>query len=111
MSRATNYTSAPLQRQLQLIDLLAGHELQGLEPGAIAKALGCTASVTTRDLDNLRTAGWAELHPNGKTWRLTPHVIQIGLRYSASIQAGVQNMRDLVQRYGNPDLTYLKKSD
>ena len=99
MSRTTNYTSAPLQRQLQLIDLLAGHELQGLEPGAIAKALGCAASVTTRDLDNLRTAGWAELHPNGKAWRLTPHVVEISLKHAAALRAGRQELNDVERRY------------
>ena len=63
MTRTTSYTNAAQQRLLQLIDLLAGHELAGLAPTEIARALGCTAPVVTRDLDNLRTAGWAELHP------------------------------------------------
>ena len=59
MSRTTSYTNAAQQRLLQLIDLLAGHELAGLAPTEIARALGCGAPVVTRDLDNLRTAGWA----------------------------------------------------
>ena len=99
MSRTTDYTSAPLQRLLQLIDLLAGNELQGLEPGAITKALGCTASVTTRALDNLRTAGWAELLPNGKAWRLTPHVVEISLKHAAALRAGRQELNDVERRY------------
>ena len=99
MTRATDYTNTSQQRFLQLVDLLAGHELQGLEPSAIAKALGCTASVTTRDLDNLRTAGWAELHPNGRTWRLTPHVVEISLKHASAIRAGRQDLSDVEQRY------------
>lgn len=57
MTRATDYTNAAQQRLLQLIDLMAGHELQGLTPGEIAKALAVNGSTVTRDLDNLRTAG------------------------------------------------------
>ena len=37
------------QRLLQLIDLLAGHELQGLAPGEIAKALGLNVTTVTRE--------------------------------------------------------------
>jgi len=99
MTRATDYTNAAQRRLLQLIDLLAGHELQGLLPGEIAKALAVGASTVTRDLDNLRTAGWAEQTPQGR-WRLAPHAIQISQRYLAGLQIGAQNQRDIEQRYG-----------
>lgn len=99
MSRATDYTNAAQQRLLQLIDLLAGHELQGVAPAEIAKALRVSASVVTRDLDNLRTAGWAEQTPQGGRWRLAPHVVQISLRHAAAIQAGQQQLNDVVQRF------------
>ena len=101
-TRTTSYTNAAQQRVLQLIDLLAGHELQGLAPTEIARALGCGAPVVTRDLDNLRTAGWAELHPAGKTWRLAPHAIQISLRYAAGLQMGAQHLQGTQRRYGTP---------
>ena len=100
MTRVTNYTNAAQQRLLQLIDLLAGHELQGLLPGEIAKALAVGASTVTRDLDNLRSAGWAEQTPKGDRWRLTPHVIEHSLRYAAALDAGRQQWRDVQQRYG-----------
>lgn len=96
----TIYTNASQQRLLRLVDLLAGHELAGLEPGAIAKALHTSNSNITRDLDNLRTAGWAEPHPNGKTWRLAPHVIELGRRYSTGLLQGRQQLSDLERRYG-----------
>lgn len=99
MTRATDYTNAAQQRLLQLIDLLAGHELQGLAPAEIAKALKAAASVVTRDLDNLRTAGWAEQTPQGGRWRLAPHMVQISLRHAAAIQAGQQQLNDVVQRF------------
>ena len=71
MTRATNYTSPAQQRLLQLVDLLAGHELQGLANVEVARALNCSAPMALRDLDNLRTAGWAEQTPLGR-WRLAP---------------------------------------
>ena len=74
-----------------------GHLCRSLE---IAKALAVNGSTVTRDLDNLRTAGWAELTPKGDRWRLTPHVIQISLRYATALNAGAQQWRDVQQRYG-----------
>ena len=60
----------------------------------------CRVRVRLPDLDNLRTAGWAELTPKGDRWRLTPHVIQISLRYATALNAGAQQWRDVQQRYG-----------
>lgn len=98
-TRATDYTNAAQQRLLQLVDLLAGHELLGLAPAEIAKAMDVGASTVTRDLDNLRTAGWCEQTPQGGRWRLTPHVVQISLRHATALTAGQQNLNDVVQRY------------
>ena len=100
MTRAANYTNPAQQRLLRVVDLLAGHELHGLAPGEIAKALVIGPSSVTRDLDNLRTAGWAEQTPQGGRWRLTPHVIQISLRYATALNAGAQQWRDTQQRFG-----------
>ena len=97
--RTTNYTNAAQQRMLQLLDLLAGHELLGVAPTAIAKAIGCTASIVTRDMANLQTAGWAERTPDGCNWRLSPHVVQMSLRHAAAMRAGRQNLHDVEQRY------------
>lgn len=96
--RKTDYTNAAQQRLLQLVNLLAGHELGGLAASQIARAQACTPSVVTRDLDNLRTAGWAEQTPKD-LWRLTPHVIQISLRYAAAVDGGRKELDFVVQRY------------
>ena len=74
--------------------------MQGLLPSEIAKAVGVNASLVTRDMDNLERAGWAERTPKGDRWRLTPHVIQISLRYATALNAGAQQWRDVQQRYG-----------
>ena len=98
MERATDYTNAAQQRLLHLINLLAGHELAGLAPSQIARAQNCAASQITRDLDNLRTAGWAEQTPQG-LWRLSPHVVQISLRHATALKASQEQFNDIVQRF------------
>ena len=100
MSRVTDYTNAAQQRILQLQLALFGDVVHGYPPSKLAELLNVSASAITRDLDNLRTAGWAELTPKGDRWRLTPHVIQISLRYATALNAGAQQWRDVQQRYG-----------
>lgn len=99
MTRKTDYTNAAQQRLLQLVDLLAGHELAGVTPSQIATSLSCGASTVTRDLDNLRTAGWAEL-TKMETWRLTPHVVQMSVRYATALRQARTELDDNTQRYG-----------
>ena len=65
------YTNAAQQRILRLVLIMFGDVATGYKPGALAKALACTASTITRDLDNLRTAGVAELVEETECWRLT----------------------------------------
>ena len=69
--RTTNYPNAAQQRLIQLVLVLFGDVAQGYKPSALAKALGCKPPVITRDLDNLRTAGVAELDEATGNWRLT----------------------------------------
>lgn len=97
-SRKTDYTSAPQQRLLRLVDLLAGHELAGLVPSEIARALSCSPSIVTRDLDNLRTAGWAEQTP-GERWRLSPHVVQMSIRHAVALNEARKSFDEIVQRF------------
>lgn len=96
---SADYISAAQQRLLHLIDLLAGHELQGLAPGEIAKALSCAPSAVTRDMANLHAAGWAEKTPKGERWRLSPHVIQLSIRHAAALAEGERALQDVAQRF------------
>jgi DNA-binding IclR family transcriptional regulator len=100
VTRKTDYTNAAQQRLLQLVNLLAGNELAGLAPSQIARDLDCNASVVTRDLDNLKTAGWAEQTPK-ELWKLTPHVIQLSVRFGAALAEAGQELRDISSRYGH----------
>lgn len=70
-ARKTDYTNAAQQRILRLVLVLFGDVAMGYKPTALAKALACNASTITRDLDNLKTAGVAELDESTGNWRLT----------------------------------------
>lgn len=93
------YISDGQQRLLRLINLLAGHEINGLLPTEIAKAQDCGASMVTRDLANLRHAGFAEQVPETGRWRLAPQIVQISLRHAAALQQARQRLDDITQRF------------
>ena len=104
MSRATDYTNAAQQRLLQLVDLLAGHELAGLVPGEIAKALAVNASTVTRDLDNLRTAGVADRDEATGHWHLTPRLPQQAIKVFNAIDTAQRRVDEARTRFTrNPD--------
>lgn len=97
--RTTSYTSEPQQRILRLIGVLAGHEITGIAPAEIAKQMGCVASMVTRDMDNLRTAGFAEQVPETGLWRLAPPVVQIALKHMAVLDRTERRLAETRQRY------------
>lgn len=81
----SDYTNEGQQRILKLLTLLAGNEVDGLAPGQIAKLQGCSPSVATKDLANLRTAGYAEQVPTSGHWRLSPQIVQIAVRFQLAL--------------------------
>lgn len=82
---STDYTNDGQQRILKLITVLAGNEVDGLAPGQIARLQGCNASTVTRDLDNLRSAGYAEQVPTSGNWRLSPQLVQIAIKFQLAL--------------------------
>lgn len=95
---ATNYINAAQQRVLKILMLLAGHEVMGLAPGEIAKAVRTSASNITRDLANLREAGYAEQLESG-AWRITPRIGQIALRVLNSLGEARKRVEETAQRF------------
>lgn len=85
MSRSTDYTNAAQQRLLRLLVVLFGDVVNGYAAGALAKAVGCSPGVMTRDLDNLRTAGLAEKDEDTGLWRLTARLPQQAVKVYAAI--------------------------
>lgn len=81
------YISDAQQRLLAVIRTLAGHEFDGLAPGQVAKMAECSPSQVTRDLANLRHAGWAEQVPGQPgRWRLGPTPVSIAMRHMTGLE-------------------------
>lgn len=92
------YINAAQQRVLQMLQRLAGHEIEGLAPGEIAKALRTSASNTTRDLANLRESGLAEELPSGR-WRLSPRTAQIAIAVMKALGDAQDRLDETRQRF------------
>lgn len=89
------------QRVLQIVLLLAGHEIEGLAQGQVAKAMGSSGSQTHNDLRNLREAGFAERLQNGN-WRLGPKPVQVAIAHQqglARIQAALDEVAQRFSRH------------
>lgn len=92
------YINTAQQRVLALIFRLAGHEIQGLAPSELASAMRTSASNMTRDLANLKEAGFAEPLESGR-WRLTPRVVQISLAASTAFARAQDRLNETRQRF------------
>jgi DNA-binding IclR family transcriptional regulator len=94
-----DYTNEGQQRILRLVVLLAGNEITGLAPADIARQQGCSASIVTRDLANLREAGLAEAVPETGRWRLGPQVVQIALAHMTALERAETRLAETRNRY------------
>jgi len=95
----TAYDSKSQQRVLSIVALLAGNEFHGLLPSEIAKAIHATPSMITRDLHNIREAGFAEQVPETGRWRLGPKLVQIALAFSTSLSRAQARVGEIQNRY------------
>lgn len=93
-----NYINDAQQRVLRTLTMLCGHELDGLAPGEIAKALQTQPSNTTRDLANLRESGLAEPLDSGR-WRITPRMAQLALAVLKSLDVAQQRVEETRLRF------------
>lgn len=94
----SGYINASQQRILRAVMCLAGHEVDGLAPTELARALRTSASNVTRDLANLQEAGFAEkIDSDG--WRLTPKIVQISTACGAGIARAQDRLAETQQRF------------
>lgn len=94
-----DYTNDAQQRILRLLTVLAGNEITGLAPADIARQQGCSASIVTRDLANLREASFAEMVPETSRWRLAPQVVQIALAHMTALERAETRLAETRHRY------------
>ena len=95
----SKYISDAQQRILNLVLVLAGHEIDGLANGQIAEANKCAPSQVTRDLANLAHLGWAEQIPGTGRWRLGPEIVQVSMRHLASLDRATRRLSEIQNRY------------
>lgn len=93
------YRNEAQQRLCRLIQLLAGNEFNGVAPSDLAKALKTNPSNITRDLSNLKDAGFAELITDTGRWRLGPKLIQVALAFSEHVGQMSDRLAELKTRY------------
>lgn len=93
------YSCEPQQRLLRLIRNLAGHEIDGLAPGEIAKLNECAPAQVTRDLANLKQFGWAEQIAATGRWRLGPQIVQIATRHMTALDRAQRRLDETANRY------------
>lgn len=96
---ADQYINDGQQRILALVKLLAGHEIVGIAPSQIAQHQQCSASLVTRDLANLKQAGFAEQVPETNYWRLAPEIVQISLRHATALSRAQARLDEVSQRF------------
>lgn len=104
MSRATDYTNEAQQRLMKVVIALFGDVIHGYPPAVLAKAVECSQSVITRDLDNLLTAGWVERDEATGHWRLTPRLPQQAIKVFNALDAAQRRVDEARNRFTrNPD--------
>lgn len=96
---ADRYISTTSQRLLQLIEVLAGHEIDGIRPAELARALDVSASIITRDLANLEHRGWAQKVEDTGGWRLTPKVGRISTTIHSNLARHRARLDEVEQRF------------
>lgn len=99
MSGDNKYENGSQQRVLLVLMALFGHEVQGVAPGQLAKALNISPSETTRDLANLKQAGLAEQMPDSGRWRITPRLCQKALTSLSAIESAAKKLDETRNRY------------
>lgn len=93
------YDSPAQQRILKALVVLAGNEFIGISPTDYAKALRVNPGTATRDLHNLREAGFAEQIQETGRWRLGPKPVQIALAFATHLERAEQRLKEITNRY------------
>lgn len=91
---------AAQRRVLQLLLVLAGHEIEGLRLTQVAQALRVPTPMALRDLRVMAEEGWAERIPgHEERWRLGPKPVQIALSHQRGMSELRRKLDEISQRY------------
>ena len=91
------------RKTCELFRLLSGHELLGLAPGEIAKALGVGAPWVSVNLPALAAeTGFVERVEGTNRWRLGVPFVRISFNVSTKYSSAVKQLEDVGKRYAVP---------
>ncbi len=99
MARKHTYENLAQQRVLKTLLALFGHEVDGLSPSQIAKAVNTSMGNVTRDVYNLIESGVVERLPHNDNLRITPRVGQKALAILTNIESATRRIEDTRNRY------------
>jgi DNA-binding IclR family transcriptional regulator len=93
------YTNEAQQRLLKVVMILGEDVVVGLAPTQIAKALNVPASYITRDLENLKTAGWAIQQEETGRWLLGAKPGALGVKVLSSLDRATRKVEEARSRF------------
>ena len=100
MTEKTYSLPAHSRKVCELIRLLAGHEVLGLAPGEIAKALDVGPSWVSVNLPALAAeTGFVERVANTNRWRLGVPFVRIAITVQTNLNAERQRLEQTAARY------------
>lgn len=99
MSTDKKYTNEAQQRLMRVVMLLGEDVVTGFSPAQIAKALNVPPSYVTRDLDNLKTAGWALQQEETGRWMLGTKPGALGVKVMHSIDRAERKVAEARNRF------------
>lgn len=85
-------------RLLKVIEALSGHEVFGVRLKEVAVAVKASDPTVLRDLQTLKSAGWAKQDESG-LWRLSQKPVQIFANFTWGISQAKQSVAETEQRY------------
>ena len=99
MNADKKYTNDAQQRLLQVVMVLGEDVIHGFSPTQIAKALNVPPPYITRDLDNLKTAGWVIQNEETGRWTLGAKAGALGVKVMTSIDQAERKVAEARNRF------------
>jgi DNA-binding IclR family transcriptional regulator len=84
---------------LKALQVLAGHEVQGLAPSELAQRMGVPPSWVSQVMPALEAEHWVERIAETGRWRLGVAPMQIGLTAAQHLQRATHELAGLTNRF------------
>lgn len=98
MAVDSKYICDSQQRIFAVLEVLIGHEVDGMATKDVAAAAKISQSTVYRDLMNLMAAGWAEQLEDGK-WRLSVNASRYIRRINDGIMSALARVNKARKEY------------